>query len=118
MFSFSYPIIYSVIIVPLSVVRWIQFSQEDRGKGVISASWIITVEAIHSLGGFLDVSLFLLTKRGLLLFGNSRAPLVSGEEKPPDEDEENEKFYGGAPLGRLPSLAQAPAWDLPCVSAT
>ena len=90
------------------MVRWIQFHQEADGEDTISFAWIITVEAIHSLGGFLDVSLFLLTRRDLLLFGNIRAPVVL--DPVADTDGCNVEFY---PLGRLPSPEQTQELELP-----
>ena len=81
-FLLSYPIIYSVIIIPLSVVRWIQFGQETKGKNYFSPTSTLTVESVFHLGGFLDVSLFFLLPRDLLLFQvrNTHARVLVEEE--------------------------------------
>jgi len=62
--------VYSVIILPLSVVRWLGFLQESRGdrKNHVPAGATIAVITIFCLSGICNVFLFLMTRPNLLLF--------------------------------------------------
>ncbi|KAF5385891.1 hypothetical protein D9615_002585 [Tricholomella constricta] len=116
----AYPIVYSVLIMPLSIVRWIGFVQE-RGDGVntIGAAPVMLVIGIYGLSGAANVVLLLTTRPNSVLFGHpvdytprvsrpsasmsTNAPLtmyktnsVSEMEGEPSND-----------LGRLPSRSSA-----------
>lgn len=65
-----YPVVYSVLVIPLSVVRWIQFAQEAKGPSHVPFSATLSVEALFNLAGVIDVVVFFTTRRGLLLFGD------------------------------------------------
>ena len=72
----SYPVVYCILVIPLSVVRWLEFHQEDTGtKQNHVPSWAtLTVASIFSLTGIADVILFFVTRQGLLLFGDHDPP--------------------------------------------
>ena len=60
---------YTVTVIPLSVVRFIQFGQERHGKqSSIQSGAPFGVESLWNLNGAVDVVLFFLTRKGLLLF--------------------------------------------------
>ena len=60
----SYPLVYSVLILPLSIVRWSFFG----GQAVPSAATFI-VFFLYCLSGAMNVTLLLFTRPKLLLFG-------------------------------------------------
>ena len=66
----SYPILYGMQILPLSVIRWIGFLQENHGdrKNHIQPGAVISSAVIYNLSGITNVILFLSTRQGLLLF--------------------------------------------------
>ena len=61
---------YSIIILPLSAVRWLGFLQESRGdrKNHVPPGATIAVITIFCLSGICNVFLFLMTRPNLLLF--------------------------------------------------
>ena len=65
-----YPVLYGIQILPLSVVRWMGFVQENHGdrKNRVPPGAVIAVAVIYNLSGITNIILFLLTRRGLLLF--------------------------------------------------
>jgi hypothetical protein len=69
-----YPLVYAVLVLPLSVARWIGFVEEDHGITVstVPSSATIATLFIFSLSGLANVLLFFLTRPTLLLFGHSR----------------------------------------------
>ena len=82
-----YPAVYCLIILPISIARWIGFVQEGRyGVNFVPPAAIFFGGAIFGLSGFFNVLLLLTTKSGL--FGISR--------RRPDREEPP------VPLGRLP----------------
>ena len=60
---FSYPLAYSLIVLPLSIARWLQFN----GKHVSSAATFFGV-SVFNLSGAINVLLFLIVRPQLLLF--------------------------------------------------
>ncbi|KAG5641950.1 hypothetical protein DXG03_003939 [Asterophora parasitica] len=116
----AYPIVYCVIILPLSIVRWIGFVQErGGGENTIGAAPTMTVLGIFGLSGAANVVLLLTTRPNSVLFGHTTnyAPRLSrptggsvsvatnaslnvyktrGSVTDPDHDASND-------LGRLPS---------------
>jgi hypothetical protein len=65
-----YPIAYAIVIVPVSITRWIGFKQEIAGEEdhVSSAAKLFAI-TIFALSGLVNVLLFLITRPNLLLFG-------------------------------------------------
>ena len=68
-----YPVCYSFLVLPLSVVRWITFHLPGW-KATSDISFILNMVAITLFGcsGAVSVSLILLTRRNLLLLGPGR----------------------------------------------
>jgi len=64
-----YPLAYSVVVIPLSISRWIQFSHKSNlnHKSVPSAV-IFFCDALFNLSGAINVLLFLIVRPHLLLF--------------------------------------------------
>ena len=69
--SLSYPLLYAVLVVPMSVVRWSGFVQENTGQHVnrIPPAAIFAARLIFRLSGLLKFILFLKTRPNLLLLG-------------------------------------------------
>ncbi|EIN11599.1 hypothetical protein PUNSTDRAFT_118927 [Punctularia strigosozonata HHB-11173 SS5] len=63
----AYPVVYSAIILPLSVVRWITFATNH----VPSAATFFVV-TLFNLSGLVNVLMLLLVRSKLLLFGAAR----------------------------------------------
>lgn len=61
--SFSYPSVYPLVVLPLSVTRWLQFTH----KNVPSVALFFGV-SMFNLSGTLDVLLLLVVRPQLLLF--------------------------------------------------
>jgi hypothetical protein len=59
----SYPLAYSVMVIPLSISRWLQFNH----KSVPSAA-VFLGEIMFNLSGAVNVLLFLIVRPHLLLF--------------------------------------------------
>jgi hypothetical protein len=59
----SYPVIYSAIVLPFSIVRWHELTH--GATGLVS---MLSTKAIWGLSGVLDVSVFLLTRPTALSF--------------------------------------------------
>lgn len=90
-----YPFAYSVVVLPVSVVRWITFQNQTCGTGsnghtsVPAAATFATV-FLHDLFGFVNVLLLLTTRQTLLLFekpegmgeGEEGGRAVNGEAQP------------------------------------
>ena len=65
-----YPIVYSVLIIPLSVVRWVGFAKEAKsGTNPTPAEYHLAALAVFGLSGFLNTILLLTTKPRSGLFG-------------------------------------------------
>jgi hypothetical protein len=73
----AYPLAYSLIVLPLCVVRWVGFSQEAHSQTMPSAA-TITVVALFGLSGAVNVVLFLSTRPDRLLFAKE-PPMSAGE---------------------------------------
>jgi hypothetical protein len=106
----AYPITYSVVIIPSSVVRFIEFSQENKGQqDHVPVAWIFFAEAVYRLSGIITVLLFMLRRRGLLLFGDDD-PQTSNGQAPPSElsdaslNDGKTEGPGSEQTGRLPSV--------------
>jgi hypothetical protein len=66
---YRYPIAFSVLVLPLSIVRFIHFGQIARGMSSLASSATIGGTAIYDLHGLVEVVIFFQTRQGLLLFG-------------------------------------------------
>jgi hypothetical protein len=61
-FGFSYPIAISIVGVPLSVVRWVEF------RNAHIPTWAVLLGAfLFDLSGLINVLLFVYTRHGLFL---------------------------------------------------
>lgn len=58
---FSYPAVYVVCVLPLTIVRWVDLNDDN-----ISAAAIIVTSIIYSLSGFFNVLLFKFTRPTLI----------------------------------------------------
>src|SRR5687767_5791038 len=66
----SYPVVYSILILPLTIVRFIGFGQEAKyGAARISSGATLTVAAVYGLSGACNVVLIRLTRSKSTLFG-------------------------------------------------
>jgi hypothetical protein len=74
-----YPIVFCVIILPFSVVRWMTFQQEGKGhtKASIPDAATFTSVFLFALSGTLNAILYLLTRRRLLWGSTGRENLES-----------------------------------------
>src|SRR3984885_10952106 len=61
--SSSYPLAYSLVILPLTIARWLQFSHHH-----VSSTVTFVAASIFHLSGAINVPLFLITRKQLLLF--------------------------------------------------
>jgi hypothetical protein len=111
----AYPIVYSVVIIPSSVVRFIEFSQENKGQqDHVPPAWIFFAESIYRLSGILNVLLFILRRRGILLFDEDPAT-PNGQE--PLSESSNASLNRGKvdeaqETGRLPSVDEPTSWQM------
>ena len=111
--SSRYPIVYCVIAVPLTIVRWMGFAEEIKyGVNPTPAEFNLAVLAIFGLSGFLNAILLLTTRPQSGLFGKlmfttearppsplsmtMELPLVRGENLRHEDPEDAQNF------GRLP----------------
>lgn len=65
-----YPVCYVGLILPLSVVRWIEFTPGHHAVSVPSATTIV-VQSIFALSGVVNVTLLFCTRPGILLLGET-----------------------------------------------
>lgn len=70
----SYPVAYSVVVLPLSVVRWMTFSEQGCGRSTVPAAATFSAVFLHGCFGFVNVVLLLTTRPTLLLFDDPRNP--------------------------------------------
>lgn len=66
--SFSYPLAYSFIVLPLSITRWLAFNSHHHVPSAATFFGII----IFNLSGAVNVVLFLFFKPQLLLFARPK----------------------------------------------
>ncbi|KAF8915566.1 hypothetical protein CPB85DRAFT_413173 [Mucidula mucida] len=108
----AYPIVYSILILPLSIVRWITFNSDSALSGASTSAVTMVVLSIYGLSGFFSVLLLLLTRPDTLLFGRAvptpvrgRAPSLHHE---PSSNVEVYPVHDTIQRGpRLPSLLGA-----------
>lgn len=70
--TYSYPLVFALIILPFSVVRWT--SKFGSGKHSLTPETFAT-QSIYSLSGTFNVLLFLFTRTGLLVPHGQRGAL-------------------------------------------
>jgi len=107
----AYPLVYSVTVLPLSIVRWIGFS---RPQGDIPSAATFIVVFIYTLSGAMNVFLLLYTRPRLLLFG---APKFASEPSGATRrkrvgDQDMESGHSQAPI-QLGRLNDDMGWNLP-----
>ncbi|KAJ7187866.1 hypothetical protein C8R46DRAFT_1052886, partial [Mycena filopes] len=127
----AYPACYCLLVLPLSVVRWIGFQQESGGRpNRIPSAATFGVISLYGLSGALNVVLLLGTKNESPLFGRGtwddeedfdgvrnglgRAPSVSESAASASSFRARSRGSrsGSLPMGRLPSASDG-GWDLP-----
>jgi hypothetical protein len=74
----AYPICYIILIIPLSIVRWITFT-----KGLTPFAATAAAIVVFKLSGLVNVILFLATRKGLLRSPPSRISRVGEKEGSP-----------------------------------
>ncbi|KAI0036176.1 hypothetical protein K488DRAFT_41622 [Vararia minispora EC-137] len=109
-----YPAIYSILILPVSVIRWVGFGLEARGiTDAIPGVATFVVDFTYSLSGAMNVILLLWTRPNLLLFGH-----VSGQRSDEESAIAIPKHISGSQssgtVGRLPD-EEGQGWDIPTV---
>ena len=75
----SYPVCYVGLVLPLSIVRWIQFVLQAHQPApdpnnvhqTVSAAPVIIVQTIFALSGIVNVTLLFFTRPGILLLGET-----------------------------------------------
>ncbi|KAJ7188935.1 hypothetical protein C8R46DRAFT_877398 [Mycena filopes] len=83
----AYPACYCLLLIPLSIVRWVEFAQERGGRAnTIPAAATFAVSSVYRLSGALNVLLLLSTKPNSMLFGGGQV------------EEEEEHGHGRAPM--------------------
>jgi len=65
----AYPFVYSIVVLPLSAVRWASGFGSDTHKIPSAATFVVIF--LYSLSGVFNAILFLLTRSDLLLLGNT-----------------------------------------------
>jgi len=108
----AYPLVYSVIVLPLSVVRWITGFGSSTHRLPSEATFIVIF--IYSLSGAFNTILYLLTRSELLLFGNTastqrirvgQAPgitFIECKSRPSGATDTNSTVSGSKPQQRPP----------------
>lgn len=110
----AYPVVYSILVLPLSVVRWITFN----GKNQLGSEATLIVISIYGLSGMMNVILLLLTRPNSVLFGKTgRAgrgrvssprgwsdPQVHAKQDGMEDSIQSEPDDESVQMGRLPSI--------------
>jgi len=72
-FRSRYPVAYSAIVLPVSIVRWITFTDQKCGdKAKVPTAATFATVFLHDSFGFVNVLLLLMTRQTLLLFDDPR----------------------------------------------
>ncbi|KLO12173.1 hypothetical protein SCHPADRAFT_854296 [Schizopora paradoxa] len=75
-----YPVCYIILILPMSIVRWIHFTNDDNPPPFILTAAVAT---LFKLSGLVNVVLYMLTRPNLLLFrGQNPSARQSGPIAP------------------------------------
>ncbi|KAJ7320898.1 hypothetical protein DFH08DRAFT_789112 [Mycena albidolilacea] len=86
----AYPASYCLLVLPLSIVRWIGFTRPDPHHGMPSAATFAVI-SLYGLSGAMNVALLLYTRPNSPLFGKDECVTMQG----------------GGGLGRAPELSPA-----------
>jgi len=97
----AYPFAYSIVVLPVSVVRWIEFGQTaHNGVSTVPSAAAFATAFLHNSFGAVNVALLLTTRPNLLLFQrperDGEAPLVE------------RKGRTTAAQGHAPSMSPSP----------
>ncbi|KAG9091937.1 hypothetical protein FS749_016129 [Ceratobasidium sp. UAMH 11750] len=95
-----YPFAYTIVVLPMSIIRWITFN--DKGKPSPAASTATAVAvSIFNLSGLVNVVLILATRTNVLLFGSRGViPVPNVPEEPNDHAQMKEDgAKTGVPAG-------------------
>jgi len=118
----AYPLVYSILVLPLSAVRWLEFIQERHGgMDHVSSAATFAVASIYFLSGAANVLLFSFTRPNLLLF-KSDVSFTTDEGQPPlqlpttkvpslSESGHSNVHHESLGVGRLPSSSDLPSMD-------
>ncbi|QRV81876.1 G protein coupled glucose receptor regulating Gpa2 protein [Ceratobasidium sp. AG-Ba] len=93
-----YPLAYTVLVLPMSIVRWITFHDKGVPKPSVSTATAVAV-SIFNLSGLINVVLILTTRANVLLFGTRGVIPVSGiptEQNRPAEMLEDDTNQGAS----------------------
>jgi len=110
-----YPLVYSVLVLPLSVARSLEFKREwDNKPNNIPGAVTFTFASIYSLSGFANVVLFLSTRPDLLLFQKDPVSTTDYGQLPLQETHTPNGSHkqDSANMGMLPPTNEG-GWDLP-----
>ncbi|KAG6874491.1 hypothetical protein C0995_010401 [Termitomyces sp. Mi166 len=100
----AYPIVYCILVIPLSIVRWIGFVQDTKdGSSRIGAAATLTVVSIYSCAGAANVVLLLTTRPNSVLFGYRTTDSEYGPQRSLSIVPSQSRSRGSDDLGRLPS---------------
>ncbi|VDB95137.1 unnamed protein product [Peniophora sp. CBMAI 1063] len=88
----AYPVVYSVLVCPVSIIRWIGFGLETRGQSIPSVGTFISI-SIFALSGLSNVLLLITTRPNLLLFGS--VPGVQTDYESSRESDDQSAGGGG-----------------------
>lgn len=92
--SSSYPIVFTVLVLPLSIVRFkTSFSAGAADKHNIPDAATFAVQFIYSLSGAVNVALFLTTRSGLLFLHATPGISAALRECSPESDIEMEQVH-------------------------
>ncbi|KIM24225.1 hypothetical protein M408DRAFT_242992 [Serendipita vermifera MAFF 305830] len=64
-----YPVTYTILVLPLSIVRWSTFRAKGQTEPAVPFALTSVVVTVFGLSGITNVVLILLTRKNLLLFG-------------------------------------------------
>ncbi|KAI0314284.1 hypothetical protein OF83DRAFT_1064113 [Amylostereum chailletii] len=117
----AYPFAYSVVVLPLSVVRFTDFGLAARGEGNLPSIATFIVAFLYSLSGAVNVLLLVFTRPNLLLFGMQPGDLLDDDvidhKRSMSQDSEMSAAAipptRTSPSGRLADETQGTGWDLP-----
>jgi hypothetical protein len=98
-----YPLAYSFLIIPSSVVRWIAFHQESTSAtSTLSSAVRLSIAVMFSLSGAVNVLLFFTFRSNLLLFSAHAEQYVL----PPEQESQipSAPQLEGTSTGHVPQM--------------
>ncbi|KAH9061349.1 hypothetical protein EDB87DRAFT_1560305 [Lactarius vividus] len=102
----SYPLAYFVVVLPISIVRWIEF----RNKKIPPSAATFFTVSMFNLSGAINVLLFLIVRRELLLFSSPEEH--SGHEGELNDDVAKDSLSLQSTRMGLADGAEDMAWNL------